>query len=121
VSGEYLLLMAACVVLTLPLEFWLRARVYRRPVRLAIALVPALVVFYIWDAVAIARGHWSYSPAHTTGWLLPAAVPLEEFVFFVVIPVCGLLTYEAVGTVLKRKGTVPFHFRTRTSRRADDA
>ena len=27
-------------------------------------------------------------------------MPLEEVVFFVVIPICGLLTYEAVGTVL---------------------
>lgn len=29
-------------------------------------------------------------------------MPLEELVFFIVIPICGLLTYEAVGTVLKR-------------------
>ncbi|MCA0296321.1 MAG: lycopene cyclase domain-containing protein [Actinobacteria bacterium] len=127
---EYLLLMAACLAVTLPLEFWLRARVYRRPLRLLLAIVPALVVFYVWDAVAIARGHWTYSPAHTTGWLLPGAVPVEEVVFFIVIPICGLLTYEGVGTVLhrravrkpaeegpspllpgppKRKGTVPFH------------
>lgn len=101
-KGEYLLLMAACLAITLPLEFWLRARVYRRPLRLLVALLPVVVIFSIWDAIAIARGHWSYSPDHTTGFLLPAAVPVEEFVFFVVIPICGLLTYEAVGTVLAR-------------------
>ncbi len=98
---EYLLLMAACLAVTLPLEFWLRARVYRRPLRLAIALLPAFAVFYLWDVVAISRGHWTYSPEHTTGWLLPGSVPVEEVVFFVVIPLCALLTYEAVGTVLK--------------------
>jgi lycopene cyclase domain-containing protein len=97
----YLLLMAACLAITLPLEFWLRARVYR-PLRLALALLPPLVVFYVWDAVAIARGHWDYSPDQTTGLLLPLGVPLEEFVFFLVVPICGLLTYEAVGTVLSR-------------------
>ena len=106
-KGEYLLLMAACVALTLPLEFWLRARVYRRPARLALALLPALVVFYVWDAVAIARGHWGYSPDHTSGIILPGGVPLEEFVFFLVIPVCGLLTYEAVGSVLRWRSLVP--------------
>lgn len=100
--AEYLLLMAACVLITLPLEFWLRARVYRRPVRLALAVVPVVVVFYLWDAIAISRAHWDYSPAHTTGVILPLAVPLEELVFFIVIPICGLLTYEAVGTVLRR-------------------
>jgi lycopene cyclase domain-containing protein len=101
--AEYLVLMGACLLVTLPLEFWLRARVYRRPLRLLIALVPSVVVFYVWDAIAIARGHWEYSPDHTTGWLLPGGVPIEELVFFVVIPICGLLTYEAVGTVLARR------------------
>lgn len=100
--AEYLLLMAACLAITLPLEFALDARVYRRWRRLLVALLPVVVVFYVWDAVAIARGHWEYSPNHTTGWLLPGAVPVEELVFFVVIPVCGLLTFEAVGTVLAR-------------------
>lgn len=101
--GEYLLLMAACLVITLPLEFWLRARVYRRGLRLAIAVLPVLVLFYLWDVAAIARGHWDFSPGHTTGILGPGNVPLEELVFFLVIPLCGLLTYEAVGTVLGRR------------------
>lgn len=99
--GEYLLLMAACVLVTLPLEFVLGARVYRRPRRLLLALLPVVVVFSLWDAVAIARGHWDYNAARTTGWLLPGAVPVEEIVFFVVVPVCGLLTWEAVGNVLR--------------------
>jgi lycopene cyclase domain-containing protein len=101
--AEYLLLMAACVAITLPLEFVLGARVYRRPRRLVLSLLPVLVVFYVWDALAIARGHWDYSPAHTTGWLLPFAVPVEEVVFFIVIPLCGLLTFEAVGRMLGRR------------------
>lgn len=100
---EYLLLMAACLAITLPLEFWLRARVYRRWRRLLLALLPVVAGFYLWDAWAVARGHWDFSPAHTTGVLLPLAVPLEELVFFLVIPVCGLLTYEAVGNMLRRR------------------
>lgn len=98
---QYLALMAACLVLTLPLEFVLRARVYRRPLRLLLALIPTIVVFVIWDIVGILRNHWSYSPRFTTGVML-GVMPLEELVFFIVIPVCGLLTYEAVGDVLRR-------------------
>ncbi len=98
---QYLALMAACVLVTLPLEFLLRARVYRRPVRLALAMLPTLVVFVAWDMLGIARDHWSYSPRFTTGIML-GPMPLEELVFFLVIPVCGLLTYEAVGSVLRR-------------------
>ena len=101
--AEYLLLMAACLAVTLPLECWLRARVYRRWRRLLLALVPVVLLFSVWDVWAIGRGHWDYSPDHTTGWILPGGLPVEELVFFVVIPICGLLTYEAVGTVLRRR------------------
>ena len=68
--------------------------------QLAPPLLPVLVLFVAWDILGIVRGHWWYSADYTTGILLPARVPLEELVFFVVIPICGLLTYEAVGTVL---------------------
>lgn len=97
---QYLLLMAGCLLITLPLEFVLRARVYRRPVRLLVTLLPVVALFVAWDVLGIVRGHWTYSERYTTGILLPLRVPLEELVFFVVIPICGLLTYEAVGTML---------------------
>ena len=98
---QYLALMAACLLITLPLELLLRARVYRRPVRLVLALLPTLAVFVAWDLLGIVRGHWSYSERFTSGIML-GIMPLEELVFFLVIPSCGLLTYEAVGWVLRR-------------------
>jgi lycopene cyclase domain-containing protein len=106
-AWEYLLVLAACVLITLPLEFVLGARVYRRPARLASAVLPVAVVFYLWDVVAIARGHWWFNPARTSGIVLPGGVPLEEVLFFLVIPLCGLLTYEAVGAVLRRRAAGP--------------
>lgn len=100
--SQYLLLMAGCLIITLPLEFGLRARVYRRPRRVLLSLLPVLAIFLVWDVVGIVRRHWWYSDSYTTGIRFPFDVPLEEVVFFVVIPICGLLTYEAVGTVLGR-------------------
>ena len=99
-SLQYLALMAACLAITLPLEFVLRARVYARPVRLLRALLPVVAVFAIWDVVGIVRDHWWYSEQYVSGIMLPFEMPLEELVFFIVIPICGLLTYEAVGNVL---------------------
>jgi lycopene cyclase domain-containing protein len=99
---QYLLLMGACVMITLPLEFVFGARVWRRPRRLLVALVPVVLLFSIWDIVAIARDHWSYSDRYTTGWLLPGGLPVEELAFFIVVPVCGLLTLEAVRRILER-------------------
>ncbi|HTR71355.1 MAG TPA: lycopene cyclase domain-containing protein [Mycobacteriales bacterium] len=89
----YLLVMAACVLITLPLEFVFGARVYRRWRRLALTLIPVLLVFLTWDALAIHAGEWSYR--HLTGVRL-GNLPIEEVVFFIVIPTCSILTFEAV-------------------------
>jgi len=96
---QYLLLMAGCLLLTLPLELVIGARVYRQPRRLLGAVLPVLAAFLLWDLIAINRGHWTFSPKYTTGWLLPGGIPVEELAFFVVVPICGLLTYEAVRTL----------------------
>lgn len=94
--------MAVCLLVTLPLEFVLGVRVYRRFRSLLVALVPVVVVFTVWDIVGIVAQHWSYNPRFVTGVRLMFGMPLEELVFFVVIPLCGLLTYEAVGLGLGR-------------------
>ncbi|MDP9497466.1 MAG: lycopene cyclase domain-containing protein [Actinomycetota bacterium] len=94
----YLAVLAACLLGTLPLEIVLRTRVYARPLRLALTLLPVLVVFVAWDVLAIRAGHWAYDPAQVTGVQL-GPLPLEELAFFVVIPVCAVLTLEAVRAV----------------------
>ena len=64
--------------------------------------MPVVLIFSIWDVLAIAREHWTYSERYTTGWLLPGDLPVEELAFFVVIPTCGLLTLEAVRRILEQ-------------------
>ena len=98
---QYLLLMLGCLVITLPLELVLGARVYACWRLAVLALVPTVLLFTVWDVIGIVRLHWTYNPDFVTGVHL-GVMPLEELVFFIVIPICGLLTYEAVGTVLKR-------------------
>ena len=98
---QYLAVLAACLAITAPLEF-LGAGVYRQAWRAAKAILPVAAVFVVWDAVAIAADVWSYNPRFVTGWELPFALPIEELLFFVVIPLCGLLTYNAVSAILER-------------------
>ena len=99
---QYLALLAGCLVITLPLELVLGARVWRRPRRLLAALVPVAVTFTVYDVVAIAGDWWRYSPDYTTGWELPGDYPVEELAFFLVIPICSILTLEGVRAVLRR-------------------
>lgn len=93
---SYLLVLAACLVATLPLELVLRVGVYRRWRRLLLAVLPVAVVFVMWDLLAIRAGHWSYDLRQMTGVVLPGSLPLEELLFFFVIPTCCVLTLEAV-------------------------
>ena len=97
---QYAILLLACLVLTLPLELVLGARVWRQPRRLLAAVGPVVVIFGTWDAWSIASGHWTFSPRLTTGLTLPFDLPVEEVLFFVAIPICGLLTFGAVRNVL---------------------
>ena len=93
-------MLGLCLAATIPLEFAFGLRVLRDPRRLVRALALPVAVFVVWDVVAIARGTWWYNDRYVTGWELPLGLPVEELLFFVVIPLVGLLCYEAVRRVL---------------------
>ena len=95
----YLSLLFGCLVVTAPLELFLGVRVYARWRRLLVALVPEFVVFVAWVLYAIAAGHWDYSASRTLGVRLPGGIPVEEVLFFLVVPICAVLAFEAVRKV----------------------
>lgn len=98
---QYLIVLGACLLITAPLELFGEG-VYRRPVRTLRAVLPVTLVFVVWDALAIAGDVWTYNPRYITGIHLGFGIPLEELLFFIVIPMCGLLTYNAVTAMLGR-------------------
>ena len=97
---QYLGLMGLCVLVTLPLELVVGVRVWRSPRRLASALLPAFALFVVWDLWATRTGTWDFNPDYTIGITLPGGMAVEELVFFTVIPICGILTLEAVRRLL---------------------
>jgi lycopene cyclase domain-containing protein len=100
---QYLLVLAACLAITAPLEMFGHG-VYRQWRRVTRAVLPVALVFLVWDEIAIAAHVWRYNGAFITGLNIPFRVPIEEVLFFLVIPVCGLLTYNAVSTILAKVG-----------------
>jgi lycopene cyclase domain-containing protein len=95
----YLALLAGCLVVTAPLELLLRVRVYARWRQLLVAVAPEFAVFVVWVLYAIAQGHWDYSDRLTLGVRLPGGIPVEEVLFFLVVPLCSVLALEAVRKV----------------------
>ncbi|BCB82613.1 hypothetical protein GCM10022251_66640 [Phytohabitans flavus] len=95
----YLAVLAGCLAGALWLEPVLRVGVLRQWRRLLLTLVPVVAVFVVWDLLAIAAGHWTFDPAQTTGVVFPGGLPLDELLFFVVVPICAILGFEAVRKV----------------------
>ena len=81
------------------LEIALRTRVLRRWKRLLLALAIPFTLFVIWDVWAIATGHWSIDPDRTVGIEIGGIIPVEELIFFVVVPLASILSLEAVRAV----------------------
>lgn len=99
---SYVVVLAGCLAAAIWLEPLLKVNVFRRGRRLLLTLLPVAVVFVLWDLGAVAAGHWTFDPAQTTGIVFPGGLPLDEVLFFVVVPVCAILGFEAVRAVLRR-------------------
>jgi len=80
------------------LEIFLKVGVLRRMKRALLSIIPTAVVFLIWDYYAVTRGHWWFDKDQVVGIFGPRGIPLEEFLFFLVVPLASLLTIEAVRT-----------------------
>jgi lycopene cyclase domain-containing protein len=92
----YLALLGGCLLATLPLELAFRLGALKRWRVLAGTVLPVAAVFVGWDVLAIATDQWTYNYAYLVGVTLPGRLPLEELLFFLVVPVCAVLGYEAV-------------------------
>jgi lycopene cyclase domain-containing protein len=98
----YVSVLAGCLVAAIWLEPVLRVGVFRRWRRLLLTVLPVAAVFVLWDLAAIAAGHWHFDESQMTGLVFPGGLPLDEVLFFLVVPVCAVLGFEAVRKVLRR-------------------
>jgi len=96
---SYVAILAFVLAGCLWLELVLRTRVFARWRRLVLAIVPVVLVFFLWDAYAVVQGHWWFDSDRILGLYAPASVPIDEIAFFVVIPIASILTLEAVRSV----------------------
>lgn len=91
----YTLVLAGSVAGPLALSFDRKVSYYRKWKNVFLAsLVPALL-FILWDIRFAATGVWSFSPEHVIGISL-WGLPLEEILFFVLVPFCCLFIYYCV-------------------------
>lgn len=94
----YFAMLLFTVVGSFWLEIFLKVGVLRRMKRAILSIIPTAVIFLIWDYYAVIKGHWWFDQNQVVGIFGPRGVPLEEFLFFLVVPLASLLTIEAVRT-----------------------
>ena len=83
------------------LEIVLKIRVLRRIKRVLMSVIPVAIPFLIWDAYAVANGHWKFDSEQILGIYGPFYIPLEEFFFFLIVPIAAIMTIEGVRSVKK--------------------
>lgn len=93
---SYMAMLGFVVIGSWWLELVFKLRVLRNPKRVIKTLAMVSPGFVIWDWYAISQGHWFFDPELTSGIIGPLGIPLEEYLFFIIIPVAGILTLEGV-------------------------
>jgi lycopene cyclase domain-containing protein len=100
----YVGMLAFTVVGSFWLEIAFKVRVLQRITRALRAITPIALLFLLWDALAIKHGDWFFDPKQILGIIGPFRIPLEEYFFFLVVPLAAIMTIEAVRRV---KGDKP--------------
>jgi lycopene cyclase domain-containing protein len=81
-------------------SFWLevayKVQVLRRMRRALSSILPVAAAFLIWDAWAVHHRDWYFDVKQILGITGPFRIPLEEYLFFLVVPLAGIMTLEAV-------------------------
>lgn len=83
------------------LEIALKVRVLKRIKRVLMSVIPVAILFLAWDAYAVASGHWKFDPEQVVGIYGPFEIPLEEYLFFIIVPMAAIMTIEGVRSVKK--------------------
>jgi lycopene cyclase domain-containing protein len=97
----YVAMLTFTVVGSFWLEIVLKIRVLKRIKRALMSIIPVAILFLIWDAYAVASGHWDFDPDQVLGIYGPFGIPLEEYLFFIIVPMAAIMTIEGVRSVKK--------------------
>jgi len=82
-------------IVPLLLSFYPPLKFYRHGRALVSAISLIVLIFGAWDVFAVSRGHWRFDESKV-GAFTVINLPLEEVLFFVVIPFCCIFTWEVM-------------------------
>lgn len=99
--STYFAILTGAFVLPFLLSFDRKVAFYRNWRYLFPAMVFTGAIFISWDVYFTRNGVWGFSPEHLSGFEI-LSLPLEEWLFFIVIPYASVFTYDVVKAYFKR-------------------
>jgi lycopene cyclase domain-containing protein len=91
----YLLILLGSIVGPLALSFDKKVAFYKKWKYLFPAMLLPALFFLVWDELKTRAGVWNFSNEHIIGVKL-STLPLEEVLFFFVVPYCCVFIYECI-------------------------
>lgn len=99
----YFFLLAGTLIFPLLFSFeGKRISYYKKFFPLFLSLLPVALFFIGWDEWFTRMGIWSFNTKYVTG-IYFLSLPIEEWLFFIIIPYSCIFIYEALTYFLKRK------------------
>ena len=90
----YVLLFISACAIFVTLLFKIRVERFWR--RFLLTDVAVLIVYLAWDFWAISRKNWYFDPEQILGMYILQKLPVEELLFFIIVPLMTVLTYLAL-------------------------
>jgi len=98
---EYILVLGAVILVPFVKSFSKEIGFYKNPLRLFFSIGIPFVIFIAWDFYAVFRGHWSFNKDYVIGIRI-LGLPVEELLFFAVIPFSAMFTWESVKYFMRK-------------------
>ncbi|MFA5350468.1 MAG: lycopene cyclase domain-containing protein [Candidatus Omnitrophota bacterium] len=99
--SKYMMVLVLSAIIPLLLSFYPPLRFWRNFKPLVFSLSILIVIFGAWDIFATWRGHWYFNPEGVFGVNI-INLPVEEWLFFIVVPFCCIFTWEALKYIKER-------------------
>lgn len=99
--SKYLTVLFLSGIFPFILSFYPALKFWRNLKALILTLLIELLIFGGWDVFAAWRGHWYFNPDGIIG-IKVINLPVEEWMFFIIIPFCCIFTWEALKFIREK-------------------
>lgn len=96
----YLILLISSLGAPLVLSFDKKVQYFRNLKYILPAILITASIFWLWDINFTAKGIWSFNSTYTLGMEIKG-LPIEEWLFFIIIPYVCVFIYEVLKYYLK--------------------